>query len=99
MGETQDSVTAWGEQTFGPVATPSVLVERARIEFDELVEAVKTGESGDVAQEMADVLIILYRLATIFGFEVSDAVDAKMKINRARQWRPKGDGTGSHVKE
>ncbi len=99
MTETQSSVTTWGEQTFGPASTPDVLVARAAVEFDELMEAARAKDKDEVAHEMADVLIILYRVATIFGFDLNAAVDAKMRINRARKWAPKGDGTGSHIKE
>lgn len=52
-----------------------------------------------VAQEAADVLIVLYGLAHLRGFDLSDAIDQKMKTNRQRRWRALGDGTGYHVKE
>ncbi len=96
--EDQKSITAWGEETFGPAINPAVLVARAKVEMDELLEAVAAGDHAEAALETADVLILLYRVATLCGFDVNRAVDRKMAINRARRWARKGDGTGSHIK-
>ncbi len=96
--EDQTSVTAWGEDTFGPATGPAVLVERAMLEMEELVEAVRAGDHAEAALETADVFILLYRVATLCGFDVNEAVDRKMQINRGRTWARKGDGTGSHIK-
>ena len=96
--EDQKSITAWGEETFGPAVNPAVLVARAKLEMEELLEAVEAGDLAEAALETADVFILLYRVATLCGFDVNDAVARKMAINRARQWTRKGDGTGSHIK-
>jgi hypothetical protein len=49
--------------------------------------------------EAADVLIVLYGVAHMRGFDLHQQVNHKMEINRARKWTPRGDGTGYHVKE
>lgn len=49
--------------------------------------------------EAADVLIVLYGVAGMRGFDLHAEVDQKMAINRARKWAARGDGTGYHVKE
>lgn len=41
----------------------------------------------------------LWRVANTLGFDVADAVDAKMRKNRERKWNKRPDGTGYHVKE
>jgi NTP pyrophosphatase (non-canonical NTP hydrolase) len=97
--EDQWSISAWGEETFGPAKHPEVLVDRAVLEFDELREATRNGHADDVAHEIADILILLYRVGTIFGCDVQKAVAEKMAINRKRRWIRKGDGTGRHVKD
>ena len=94
--ETQSSISGWGEETFGPVSDPVALARRASIEMDELIEALEKGDTEEAARETADVLVLLNRLGTTLGFDLSDAVDAKMKVNRARHWVPAGDGTGRH---
>jgi NTP pyrophosphatase (non-canonical NTP hydrolase) len=96
--ETSATIAAWGEQTFGPVKTPAVMLERARLEFDELAEALAAGRHAEALTEAADVVILLHRLAHELGGDLAGAVDAKMQINRARQWRITGDGVGAHIK-
>jgi len=49
--------------------------------------------------EAADVLIVLYGVAGMRGFDLHAEVDRKMATNRKRKWRVRGDGTGYHVKE
>lgn len=95
--ETQATIARWGEETFGPVAHPSALAKRARLELDELVEALERGDAAEAEHETADVLILLHRLGATLGFDLGEAVDTKMKINRARQWVSSGDGTGRHT--
>jgi NTP pyrophosphatase (non-canonical NTP hydrolase) len=82
--EDQSSVSEWGEQTFGPVTGPEVLAARAELEMAELREAVRSGNREDIALETADILILLYRLGTQFGFDIDAAVARKMQINRQR---------------
>ena len=94
--ETQSTIARWGEETFGPVSDPVALAKRASIEMDELIEVLEKGDTEEAARETADVLILLNRLGTTLGFDLLEAVDAKMKVNRARRWVPAGDGTGRH---
>ncbi|UOF78800.1 hypothetical protein [Caudoviricetes sp.] len=49
--------------------------------------------------ECADVLITLYRLVRcLTSTPLEDLVEQKMIINRARQWKSNGDGTGKHIR-
>lgn len=95
--ENQRSMCDWAEQTFGPVADPVSLVERALLEMQELREAVEQRDVSEIGKEAADVLILLYRLADQFDLDLDQEVQAKMAINRSRTWVSKGDGTGSHA--
>ncbi len=52
----------------------------------------------NIPVEAADVLIVLYGVANMRGFDIHEYVDSKMKTNRARTWHALGDGTGYHVK-
>ena len=96
LRETQSTIALWGEETFGPVSDPVALARRASIEMDELIEALEKGDIAEAERETADVLILLNRLGATLGFYLSEDVDAKMKVNRARRWIPAGDGTGRH---
>ena len=70
---------------------------RARGEMDELEQALRDGDNAEAGREAADVAILLHRLVGLLGMELSEQVDAKMRVNRARTWKAAGDGTGGHV--
>jgi NTP pyrophosphatase (non-canonical NTP hydrolase) len=52
-----------------------------------------------IAEEMADVAIVLAVIAHRRGVDLQAEVDEKMRVNRSRTWKSHGDGTGYHVKE
>lgn len=95
--ETSNSIRVWGDEAFGKVADLSALVARARGELDELEQAIRANDRPEIGREAADVVILLHRLVALAGMDLSDEVDAKMAINRARKWNAAGDGTGGHV--
>jgi NTP pyrophosphatase (non-canonical NTP hydrolase) len=95
--ETSKSICDWGDETFGKVSDLAALVARARGELDELEQAVRDGDHAEAGREAADVVILLHRLAGLLGMELSEQVDAKMQVNRARKLKAAGDGTGGHV--
>ena len=95
--ETSKTIREWGDAVFGQPSDLTVLVRRARVEMDELEEALRTGDLDEAGKEAADVVILLHRLAGILGHDLYEQVDAKMTINRARKWSAAGDGTGGHI--
>ena len=95
--ETSKSIRDWGDETFGKVSDLSALVARARGELDELEQAIRADDRPEIGREAADVVILLHRLVALAGMELSEQVDAKMAVNRARKWKAAGDGTGGHV--
>ena len=97
MIETSQTIKAWGDETFGKAMDPVKLVERAEVEMAELKEALAAGDLPEAGKEAADVVILLHRLMGDLGKELSAEVEAKMAINRERQWISAGDGTGRHV--
>ena len=91
------AITTWGREVFGPADDLRKIVDRAQAELDELRAAVATdADISDIAAEAADVTILLHRLMGELGQDLSEAVAAKMQINRARRWTRAGDGTGQH---
>jgi NTP pyrophosphatase (non-canonical NTP hydrolase) len=94
--ETSASIAYWGAETFGEVSDLVVLTQRARAEFEELDAAVRVGDADEIGREAADVVILLHRLVGLLGKDLAEEVDAKMHINRNRQWRLSGDGVGQH---
>lgn len=95
--ETSKTIREWGDAIFGAPTDLTVLVKRARVEMDELEQALRESDHAEAGREAADVVILLHRLTGILGLELSEQVDAKMAINRARKWKSSGDGTGGHI--
>lgn len=98
LSETSKSIDIWAEAAFGPVGDLNDLIQRAAEELDEIRQAVRNREPADaIVMETADVAILLHRIAAVSGFDLAEAVDRKMRINRGRHWRRSGDGTGRHL--
>jgi NTP pyrophosphatase (non-canonical NTP hydrolase) len=108
MMETRDSIAEWANATFGE-ASDRARIGRALEEMREAGDALNHSEDtfSDLAEELADVTICLCAapasagldVAALVGPEVWRAVEHKMKTNRARKWRLRGDGNGDHIKE
>ena len=98
MKETQESIAVWADETFGPVSLFRAIV-RVNEEMSELLtgSCYQSEVPGEISGECADILITLYRVAEYAGIDLHAAVDAKMKVNRARVWKKDGSGCGYHV--
>jgi hypothetical protein len=60
--------------------------------------ALRHREPDKIGPEAADVYIVLCGVAALYGFDLDREATAKMRVNRARKWKARGDGTGYHVK-
>lgn len=97
--ETQRTVARWARETFGP-ATNMRAATRANEEMAELLKAFAIDEHHPKApEEMADILICMYRIAENLGVDLNAEVVKKMAINRARTWATDESGCGYHVKK
>lgn len=97
---TQETISRWAEETFGPAGSNASVAARANREMSELIQKLAANDAHpEAAAEVADVLIVLYRLATRLGSNLHEEVDRKMAINRQREWTLDGDGHGQHVPE
>lgn len=97
--ETQESVSAWAVQTFGPVGSNLRVAARANEEMAELLRCLSVDDnSPNAPEECADVIIVLMRLLDRFEANMHDAIDAKMAKNRQRKWEKDGSGHGYHVR-
>lgn len=97
MREDQQSITAWAVKTFGEPEDAGVIMDKLEEEFDELLS--EDGDLENAPGEAADLLIVLFQLSEFLGFDLMDAVDEKMQINRARKWTTDGKGSGHHIPE
>jgi len=100
LRESQESISRWAEKTFGPAGSNARAVARANREMAELLEHVTSDDRHpEAAEEVADVVIVLYRVATRLGVDLHELIEKKMAKNRARTWQLDGTGHGYHVKE
>lgn len=89
-------VVSWQRETFFPPTIDDVpaTVEHIRREVEELV-----ADPYDTS-EMADVLILLARLADNLSADLPSVVAGKLAVLRARTWQPADEhGVTEHVRE
>lgn len=100
MIESQFTIAAWAEETFGPATSNARIAARANEEMAELLRHLTADDNHvEAAEEIADVIIVLCRLATRLGVNLNGEIVAKMAINRTRQWKVTKDGHGYHVRD
>lgn len=98
--ETQRSVSRWAVETFGETNTNLRVAIRANEEMAELLRCLSVDDHSQKAgEEMADVVIVLFRLAERLGVDLFAEVDRKMAVNRSRTWALDGSGHGYHLRE
>ncbi len=97
--ETQASISAWAEKTFGSHGSNLEVAKRAQKEMTELLKKLRADDRHPgAAEETADVVIVLMRLMTRLRDDLAFEIDRKMRINRGRVWKLDGKGNGQHVK-
>lgn len=101
MREDQYTITEWANKTFGLAKSNVGTASRANEEMAELIDKLINfpEDSKEALEEIADIYIVLCRLATNLGGDINQAVQIKMEINRRRQWNLNFNGNGYHVKE
>lgn len=98
LHETQASITQWANETFGPARSNLSIAIRANSEMAELLRDLALSDHSEgAATEVADVMIVLYRLLDQLGTTLEAEVDKKMRINRGRKWKIDGSGHGKHL--
>lgn len=58
---------------------------------------ILANDKAEIADELADVQVLLWGAASAFGIDLGAAVDRKMGVNRARRWDLDGKGGGQHA--
>lgn len=97
--ETQKTISDWANETFGTATSNMRIAVRANEEMAELLRALSADDySSKAGEEIADVLIVLCRVAERLGVSIENEVNKKMAINRKRQWKKDGTGHGYHVR-
>lgn len=104
MTNLQHQVNTWQAEAFGDLQSYSNIVRKFHEEVCELAEALWSNpttfaerkivplDKDKIAEEAADVVIVLMGLAKNQGFDLLEEVERKLEINKARTW----EGT-SHI--
>ena len=97
----QERIAAWARTVFphdDPDAATGGVLAHFLEEVGELVVAYNDG--GDVREEAADIMHLLFQLAEFGGFDLLDETERKFAINRKRTWgTPDANGVVHHIKE
>ena len=88
--ENQRTINDWQDLMF-PNATEQGVLNHLKEEFQEFTSSIDPYEA-------ADVVILLYAWAKKRNIDLHTYIDAKMRINRDRDWNIQKDGTGRHKK-
>jgi len=98
--ENQISVSNWAGETFGTAGSNAKVAARANEEMAELLRALTADDNHPkAAEEVADIVIILYRVASRLGVDLLEEIDKKMTVNRKRKWNLDNTGHGYHVRD
>lgn len=76
----QDRITRWADANFPNRSTADILLKL----YEEVGEYARNPKAS---LEMGDILILLLDVAAQNGIDVHRAIEEKMDINEARQWR------------
>lgn len=94
----QKQAHEWEQETFDH--TDQNLLRKFKEEFEELCDELEhSGSAECVADEMADVFIIMSMFAERFGVDILAAACQKMEINKKRKWAKDENGSYQRVKE
>lgn len=88
-------INEWANKAF-PDRTPQSMFLKMYHEMSEMIDET---DKPEVEGEIADVLIMILDFARQQGVNPSVAIQAKMRINRARTWKQNPLGDYSHVKD
>lgn len=82
----QYRISRWADATFGKQSLNSRF-NKLKEEVDELFEAHRAVDEHGLRMEAADVAIVLMHLAEVAGFDLMLAIQEKMAVNQARDWK------------
>jgi NTP pyrophosphatase (non-canonical NTP hydrolase) len=101
MIETQATISKWARDMFGENQPSNMSTAvRANKEMSELLRDLAINDHNPHAiEEAADVVILLFVLASRMDRDLLAAVNRKMSINRDREWTVDATGHGYHVEK
>lgn len=93
----QDEITRWASEQF-PHRTDHHAIHKLMVEeIPEMAMHKKEKGTEAIGTELADCLILLLDLASLWEVDVVEALRTKMKTNYARQWKMDNNGIMQHT--
>jgi NTP pyrophosphatase (non-canonical NTP hydrolase) len=83
----------WSKETFGNEDWQQTLAKLQNEEINELSEAILFKDKNEVGKELADCLLLLFKVAHLNGFNVADieaAMAGKLIELHNRRYEPNG---------
>lgn len=98
VNKLQQEINEWQMKTFKSSDKVSKYRHLER-EIKELGEAIEWGSpTTPVAMEIADCLMLLYGIASLYNIDVIEALSKKLEINKKRKWgSPDKEGVVEHI--
>lgn len=104
LRELQDEIGEWADATFPKSNRDTILSHFSEevVEFQHACNPIFPDypNAGEEFVEAADCVILLLHFAHRVGFDLQEAIEAKMAVNRSREWNttPESGGHFKHVK-
>lgn len=80
IGDVQRVIKLWANKNFPRRTSHQALCKLVLEEIPEFLQ------EQDSAEEYADLLILIFDIASLRGIDIAEALEAKMKINIQRKW-------------
>lgn len=97
--EVQKDISDWANSSFPDRNINTIRLKLACHELPELVTSLfnKDTNVDKIKDEVADTVILLTDLSNHYGFDLLEAINEKMKVNKRRQWKIDDLGISHHV--
>lgn len=93
----QDEITRWAQETFPHRTDHHAAYKLNMEEIPELMMHKKEKGTEDIGPELADCLILLLDLASLWEVDAVEALRSKMAINYGRTWNMDVNGIAQHL--
>lgn len=94
----QDEITRWATEQFPARTDHQTIFKLMLHEIPEMAMHKKEKGTDEIGPELADCLILLFDLASMWEVDVAEAIAEKMGINYTRKWAADAHGIFQHVK-
>lgn len=95
MNYVQNRIHEWVVNSFN--TNLEIQMKKLKEEMEETLEAFESGETEDLAEELADMHIVICGIMGLLNKSLQKTTNKKMKQNIARKWAMNEEGVPHHV--